>query len=76
MNVEQIIAALGGADGAARVCGVSGSAIRKWRSFGRVPPKHWATVVRSGAATYEQLEQLFEAMETDTTAPPAEEGAA
>ena len=44
-SVEQIIALLGGPEAAARLTGVSGEAIRKWRQARAVPSKHWPAVI-------------------------------
>ena len=43
--IDDIIAAMGGVDEAARVAGISADAVRKWRSAGVVPSRHWAAVM-------------------------------
>ena len=45
LSVEDIIARLGGAGGAASRCGVGLEAVRKWRQARAVPAKHWPTLL-------------------------------
>lgn len=46
---------LGGRDGAARLCGVTHEAVKKWRDG--IPPKHWQKIVDAtgGKVTYAML---------------------
>lgn len=41
-----ILDTAGGDGKVAKACKLKLDAVRKWRSFGRVPPKHYATVAK------------------------------
>ncbi len=62
-TVEDIIALLGGLEGAATRCGIGTEAVRKWRQARAVPAKHWPAVI---AATGLSLADL-------SAAPPVPE---
>lgn len=61
MAIQKIISALGGKEAAAACCGVSVDAIRKWETFGKIPPKHWPTIVQAGASSFSELSGVTEA---------------
>src|ERR1700727_2407911 len=42
--IDEIIDRLGGAEQAARLTGVTTEAVRKWRSSGSIPSRHWAAI--------------------------------
>ena len=44
-TVEEIIALLGGLEGAATRCGIGTEAVRKWRQAKAIPAKHWPAVI-------------------------------
>jgi carbamoyl-phosphate synthase small subunit len=44
-SVDEIIERLGGAEAAAKLTGVGGEAIRKWRQARAVPSKHWPAII-------------------------------
>ncbi len=56
MNVDQIIARLGGAHAAARLTGVGLEAIRKWRQARSVPSKHWSVVMAATGVSVADLQ--------------------
>ena len=56
MNVEQIIARLGGAEAAAKLTGVGLEAIRKWRQARSVPSKHWSVVMAATGVSVADLQ--------------------
>jgi carbamoyl-phosphate synthase small subunit len=55
MDIDDIIARLGGTEAAARRVGVGTEAVRKWRQAQAVPAKHWPAVI---AATGLSLSDL------------------
>jgi carbamoyl-phosphate synthase small subunit len=55
LSIETLIDRLGGPDAAAKLAAVSTEAVRKWRSTGAIPSRHWATVL---AATGLSLDDL------------------
>ncbi len=55
LTVEDIIARLGGADAAARRCGIGTEAVRKWRQARAIPPKHWAAILQATGLTLPDL---------------------
>ncbi|AQS87444.1 carbamoyl phosphate synthase small subunit [Neoasaia chiangmaiensis NBRC 101099] len=46
MDIENIIAKVGGAEAMAALTGVGSEAIRKWRQTRAIPAKHWAALLR------------------------------
>jgi hypothetical protein len=50
MDHEAIIAALGGADVISAEIGVPYDTVRKWQERGRIPPRHWPSVVTLAAS--------------------------
>ncbi len=56
MNVDQIIARLGGAEAAAKLTGVGLEAIRKWRQARSVPSKHWSVVMAATEVSVADLQ--------------------
>ena len=44
INVDRLVALLGGPEAAERLLGVGGEAIRKWRRTGLIPAKHWVPI--------------------------------
>ncbi len=56
MNVDQIIARLGGAEAAAKLTGVGLEAIRKWRQARSVPSKHWSVVMAATGLSVAELQ--------------------
>jgi carbamoyl-phosphate synthase small subunit len=55
LSIESLIDRLGGPDAAAKLTAVSTEAVRKWRSTGAIPSRHWPTVL---AATGLSLDAL------------------
>ncbi len=51
INVDDVVARLGGAEEAARLTGVGADAIRKWRQGGTVPAKHWSAIIAATGLT-------------------------
>jgi len=60
--VATILARVGGEERAARLCGVAGDALRKWREKGYIPPKNWPAIVHGsgGQVGYETLNALYQ----------------
>lgn len=56
MDVDGIIALLGGADAAAQLTGVGREAIRKWRQAGAIPSRHWPAVLSASGLSLAELE--------------------
>jgi hypothetical protein len=46
-TVEDVINILGGIDPSAEIMGVTPQAICNMRSRGKIPPKHWPSVIRA-----------------------------
>jgi carbamoyl-phosphate synthase small subunit len=44
ISITELIDRLGGPDSAASLTGVTADAIRKWRSSGAIPARHWAAI--------------------------------
>ncbi len=55
LSIEQVIAALGGPEAAARLTGVGHEAVRKWRQARAIPSKHWSAVIASTGLTLADL---------------------
>jgi len=57
LNVQQLVAALGGRESVARLCEISAGAVQKWESNNEVPPKHWPRIVKitKKGVTYDML---------------------
>ena len=68
MNVDRIIALLGGPDAAAQLAGVGREAIRKWRQAGAIPSKHWSAILAASGLSLSELEA--QAGPADGTVPP------
>lgn len=56
MDVDGIIALLGGADAAASLAGVGREAIRKWRQSGAIPSRHWPAILAASGLSLAELE--------------------
>ena len=56
-TVEEILALMGGAEAAARACGVGTEAIRKWRQARAIPAKHWPAVLGATGLSLADLPQ-------------------
>ena len=56
IQIDDILARLGGADAAARLTGVGTEAIRKWRQARAVPSKHWAAIVAATGLSFADLQ--------------------
>jgi carbamoyl-phosphate synthase small subunit len=65
-SVEDILSLVGGADAAARTCGIGTEAVRKWRQSRAIPPKHWPAII---AATGLALADMPVAAPLPTEAP-------
>lgn len=50
-----ILDTAGGDERVAKACKLKLDAVRKWRSFGRVPPKHWPTVARLAKVSVDEV---------------------
>jgi len=50
-TVDDIIAALGGAEAAATRCAIGTEAVRKWRQSGLIPAKHWPAILAATGLT-------------------------
>jgi len=61
-DINMILARVGGEERAARLCGVAGDALRKWREKGYIPPKNWPAIVdgSGGQVGYETLNALYQ----------------
>jgi carbamoyl-phosphate synthase small subunit len=68
MDVDRIIAALGGAEATARLVGVGTEAVRKWRQAGAVPARHWPAVMAATGFLWRDLQG--EVSMADSTVPP------
>ena len=55
IDVDQIIARLGGPDATARLAGVGTEAVRKWRQARAIPAKHWAAVLAATGLSFAEL---------------------
>lgn len=66
MPIDEILHRLGGNDAAAQLTGVSLEAVRKWRSAGAIPPKHWPAIMAATGLSMDELSGITE--ETDTPA--------
>ena len=55
VSVDEIIERLGGAETAARLTGVGGEAVRKWRQARAIPAKHWPAVIAATGLTLSDL---------------------
>ncbi len=66
--LDDILRRLGGNEAAARLAGVSAEAVRKWRSAGVIPPRHWPAIM---AATGLAWEDFSAAPETGEAPPGA-----
>ena len=59
-NTKQVVASLGGRNAVARLCEISGDAVKKWEQAAAIPSKHWRTIVRetNGAASFDLLAEI------------------
>ena len=55
LSIESLIDRLGGADAAAKLTSVSTEAVRKWRSTGAIPSRHWPIVLAATGLTLDDL---------------------
>jgi len=60
ISITELFDRLGGPDAAATLTGVSPDAIRKWRSTGAVPPRHWQTICNATGLPMEALPRAAE----------------
>ena len=72
MDVERILDRIGGAGEAARLTGIGGEAIRKWRQARSIPSRHWPALVATGRIAYADLspETGDKPMPIDPATPP------
>ena len=56
ISVDDVIDKLGGADGAARLTGVSTEAVRKWRQSSAIPSRHWYAIIAATGLTLADLQ--------------------
>ena len=56
INVDRLVALLGGAEAAERLLNVGGEAVRKWRRTGTIPAKHWVPIREATGMTMAALE--------------------
>jgi carbamoyl-phosphate synthase small subunit len=64
ISIADLIDRLGGADAAATLTGVSPDAIRKWRSSGAIPSRHWSAICAATGLAMDDLPRA--ALESDT----------
>ncbi|MDE1884183.1 MAG: carbamoyl phosphate synthase small subunit, partial [Rhodospirillales bacterium] len=64
--IEEILRRLGGNEAAATLTGVSSEAVRKWRSAGAIPPRHWQSIMAATGLTWED----FSGVPEDADVPP------
>jgi|TARA_R110000765_G_scaffold26725_2_gene65345 carbamoyl-phosphate synthase small subunit len=59
-NTKEVVASLGGRTEAAKLCGISGDAVKKWEQGNAIPSKHWQKIVRAtnGAASFDMLAEI------------------
>ncbi|MHB1303407.1 MAG: glutamine-hydrolyzing carbamoyl-phosphate synthase small subunit [Acidiphilium sp.] len=69
-SIDELIERLGGAEAAARLTTVSTEAVRKWRSAGNIPSRHWPAVLAATGLTLADLPG-GSAPEVATTKPEA-----
>lgn len=53
--IDEILRRLGGNEAAATLTGVSPEAVRKWRSAGAIPPRHWPAIMAATGLTMEDF---------------------
>ena len=56
VGVDEVVAQLGGSEAAARLLGVGGEAIRKWRQTRAIPSKHWSAIVATTGLAFTDLQ--------------------
>ncbi len=74
LDIDDVIARLGGAEAAAKLTGVGVEAIRKWRQARAVPSKHWPAVMSATGLPFSALTGVptpEPPMQPDPHAPPA-----
>jgi carbamoyl-phosphate synthase small subunit len=64
ISIAELIDRLGGADAAATLTGVTTEAIRKWRSAGAIPSRHWPAIMAATGLSMDDLPRLL--VESDT----------
>ena len=64
ISIADLIDLLGGADAAATLTGVSPDAIRKWRTSGAIPSRHWPAICTATGLNMDDLPRT--AVESDT----------
>jgi carbamoyl-phosphate synthase small subunit len=64
ISIAELIDRLGGADAAATLTGVTTEAIRKWRSAGAIPSRHWPAIMAATGLSMDDLPRT--ALESDT----------
>jgi carbamoyl-phosphate synthase small subunit len=64
ISIAELIDRLGGTDAAATLTGVTPDAIRKWRSSGAIPSRHWPAIMSATGLSMEDLPRLPQ--ESDT----------
>jgi carbamoyl-phosphate synthase small subunit len=55
VSIAELIERLGGADAAANLAGVSADAIRKWRTAGAIPSRHWPAIMAATGLAMDDL---------------------
>ncbi len=70
MDIDDIIARLGGMDAAARRMGVGTEAVRKWRQANAIPAKHWPAVIAATGITLDDLIRDLNGAAADGPPPP------
>ena len=58
ISIAELIDRLGGADAAATLTGVTTEAIRKWRSAGAIPSRHWPAIMAATGLSMDDLPRL------------------
>jgi carbamoyl-phosphate synthase small subunit len=61
--IEEILRRLGGNEAAATLTGVSPEAVRKWRSAGAIPPRHWPAIMAATGLAWEDFSGVPETTE-------------
>ncbi len=64
--IDEILRRLGGNEAAATLTGVSPEAVRKWRSAGAIPPRHWPAIMAATGLAWED----FSAAPESSDVPP------
>ena len=68
---EEILRRLGGNEAAAILTGVSPEAVRKWRSAGSIPPRHWPAIMAATGMAWEDFSGAPESSDVPPSATAA-----